>query len=86
MADKRYAIFEVVNEKRREIYVGATAEPIFQTIDLLRQRRPESIKDWNLDDVLAVRSVEFNLDEKRAQAFVEKYVQTGSPSGWRFLI
>ena len=85
MAEQRgYTVFEIVNEKCREIYVGATRVPISQMTEALRRRRPDSIRHWNLDEVEPVRSIELDMSEKDARAFVENYVKT-SVSDWRFL-
>ena len=80
-----YTVFEIVNEKRREIYVGTTRDPIFQMVDAIRRQRPESIMDWDLDDMKPIRSIEFNMGEKDAHAFVENYVKTSEADGSHFL-
>ena len=86
MAEQRgYTGFEIVNEKCREIYVGATRDPISQMPEALRRRRPDSIRHWNLDEVEPVRSIELDMSEKDARAFVENYVKTSVADGWRFL-
>ena len=80
-----YTVFEIVNEKRLEIYVGVTRDPILQMIETIRHRRPDSIRHWNLDEVEPVRSIELYMSEKDARAFVENYVKTSVADGWRFL-
>ena len=80
-----YTVFEIVNDKRQEIYVGATRDPIFQMADALGRRRPQSINDWDLADMKPIRSIEFNLSEKDAQAFIENYIKTGLSKSWKFL-
>jgi hypothetical protein len=86
VAEQRgYIIFEIANEKRHEIYVGATRDPIFQMEEALRRQRPASIKDWDIDDLKPIRSIEFNVSENDARAFIENYVKTGVPDGWKFL-
>ena len=80
-----YVVFEIVNEKRREIYVGATRDPIFQMTDALRRQPPHSIQHWNFEEVGAVRSIEFNMGEKDARAFIANYIQTGLSKDWKFL-
>ena len=74
-----------MNETRQEIYVGATRDPIFKMADSLRRRRPESIENWDLDDMKSIRSIEFNMSEKDARAFIENYVKTGLSKSWKFL-
>ena len=86
MPDQRgYTVFEIVNEKRLEIYVGVTRDPIAQMIETIRRRRPDSIRHWNLDEAGAVRSIESDMGEKDARAFIENYVKTSVADGWRFL-
>ena len=79
-----YTVFELVNEKRLEIYVGAARAPLVQAAGALHPRS-ESIKDWDLDDAGAVRGIEGDMSEQDARAFIKNYVQTALPEGWRFL-
>ena len=80
-----YTVFEIVNEKRHEIYVGATRDPISHMPDSIRRRRPESIKDWDLEDMKPIRSIEVNMGEKDTRAFIENYIKTSVADGWHFL-
>ena len=82
---KSFAVFEIVNERRREIYVGATSDPIFRIISHLRAQKPVSIGEWNLDDAATPRSVEFNMDEADARTFIQNYVKTALAQGWKYL-
>ena len=86
MAEKRGClVFEIVNEKRREVSVGATRDPIFQMTYVLRRRPPDSIQHWNFDDMSTLRSVGFDMGEKDARVFVEKYVRSIKTEGWKYL-
>ncbi len=86
MADRRaFTVFEIVNEKRHEIFASFTADPIFQMTDALRRRPPEPIKHWDFNDVGTIRSIEFHMSEQQAMAFLADYIKTNLPSGWRFI-
>ena len=80
-----YTVFEIVNEQRHEIYVGATRDPISQMPDAIRRRRPKSIKDWDLDDMKPIRSIEVNMGEKDARDFIGNYVKIAMSKAWHFL-
>ena len=80
-----YIVFEIVNEKRQEIYVGLTRDPILRMTENLRRRRPVSIQHWNPDEIGTVRGIEFDMGEKDARAFLENYTKTRLADGWRFL-
>lgn len=82
---KGYTVFEVVNEKRREIFVSLTIAPMVEAIAALSRARPAAIKSWQLSDATTFRSIEFGLSEKDARAFIANYAKTGLPEGWRFL-
>lgn len=84
MDSRLYMVFEAVNEKRREIYVGAAYVSALQEIGALHPR-PESIKDWDLRDAKAVNRIEGDMPEEDARAFIQNYIRTSLPAGWRFL-
>ncbi len=58
---------------------------MFETIAKFRERRPESLQEWDLDDISNFRSLEFDLSERAARDYVDRYVASPLPKGWRFL-
>ena len=84
-ASKQFTVFELVNEKLREIYVAHTDGPVFGVVADLRRMAAPPIEHWNFDEVRPVRSIEFGLNEEDAHKFVQNYVQGDLPEGWRYL-
>lgn len=82
----RLTIYEIINEKRREIYVGSTDLPIFQLVREIAGKRPKAIKHWDLSDATSVRSIEFELGPRQAEKFIKDYAESRLPSGWRYLL
>lgn len=80
-----FTIFEVSNETRREIYVGMTDLPMFQATQLLRASPPRCLAHWRGEEPHAARSIEFDLSREDARRFIDHYVKTALPPGWRFL-
>lgn len=84
-ARKTFTVFELVNERLREIYVAHTDGPVFGVVADLRRLAAPPIEHWNFDEVRPVRSIEFGLNEEDARKFVQNYVQGDLPEGWRYL-
>ena len=84
-ATEIFTVFELVNDRLKEIYVAHTDDMIFQIVEDMRCRPATAIKHWNLDDVRPVRSIEFDLTEEDARRFIANYLGTALPNGWRFL-
>jgi hypothetical protein len=80
-----FTVYELVNDRLREIYVGRTSGPVFRVLRALRFRREPAIAHWDLDDALPLRSIEFGLNERDAARFIEHYAKTPLPDGWRYL-
>lgn len=81
---KTITVFEAINHDRKEIYVGMTTEPMFETIRRLKSAPPTSIREWDFDSIKDYRSIEFGLSEKDAKVFIDQYVKTAAPKGWRY--
>lgn len=79
-----YTIFEAINNKRHEIYAGMTRRAMHETIAELRRKPPIGMKEWDFSDV-NFRSIEFDLNETDAKTFLDTYVKTRLPKGWRFV-
>jgi hypothetical protein len=84
-ATASFTVYELVNEKLEEIYVGRTSGPVFRVLRALRFHKPSAIAHWSLDDARPVRSIEFEMNDPDSQRFIERYVQTPLPDGWRYL-
>lgn len=82
---ERLTVYEIVNERRREVFVGATDRPIFELAAAFQRKLPAELADWDVKDCTAIRSVEFDLSPEKAQAFIEAYSKSGIPPGWRFM-
>lgn len=80
-----FTVFELVNDRLREVYVGRTSEMVFAAEYSLRRSPAPAIEHWNLDDVRPARSLEFDLDDEDAERFIADYVSAALPNGWRFL-
>ena len=80
-----FTVFEIVNLELKEIYVGATRRAIHELARRLHLETHEPIKHWDLREAEPIRSIEFDLKESDARAFIVNYVKTNLPEGWRFL-
>ncbi|MDE2039605.1 MAG: hypothetical protein KGO96_00765 [Elusimicrobia bacterium] len=83
--EQQYSVFEAINNKRKEIFVGITSRQICETITRIQAYRPSAIKHWNLDDVVNVHSIEFGLSKAQADALLEQYPKKNPQPGWRYL-
>lgn len=84
--EKLYCVFRIVNEVRKEIFLAASTRPIFEAIADIRLARPRALQAWNLTDITKFESLEFNLKEADAQAFVEARVKRGTQRGYRYIL
>ena len=83
--ERNYTVFEVINERRREIYVAKTDKAMFELVLELRRRLPPGIAAWRQEDITAIRSVEFSLTSEDADFFIKNYRGTGLPENWKFV-
>lgn len=82
--NRGYTVFEAVNKKRREIFVGVTRAPIFETISEMRFQDSRPVQGWSADERLTVRSLEFGMTLKEARAYAAGYIKSKSQKGWRY--
>lgn len=82
---KDFTVFELVNEKLREIYVAHTDGPVFSVVAELRRLSAPALRHWDFHDTRPVRSIEFGLSEEDARMFVKNYTRAELPDGWRYL-
>ena len=81
----KVSIFEVINERRKQIFVSSTTLPIFSVAKLLKEKPPAALADWRETDVTTLRSIEFGLSESEAEKFLAQYVRSPLPPGWSFV-
>ena len=87
MPDTRLTVFELLNEARKEIFVGASPLPAADAFDAIHRVVPLAIKHWDFAELgpNCLRVVEPNLPEAAARAFIATYVKTSLPAGWRYI-
>jgi hypothetical protein len=79
MLDKRYTVFEAVNETLHEIFVGMTASGLNT---MQRSVKAPEIKHWLETHAVTYRSVEFSLAASHAADFVLTHAKTLVKPGW----
>jgi hypothetical protein len=80
----QYTVFEAINKSRKEIFIGVTRSPVFETVAELRHARSRPVADWDPEDRVIVRSLEFGLSLKQAKLLVSGYTHSKPPKGWRY--
>lgn len=83
---RRYCVFRIVNEARKEIFLVATSQPIFRAIARIREHRPLDLQGWDLEDISRFESLEFNLSREAALDFVKARVERGTSRGYRYIL
>lgn len=80
-------VFEIVNEPLREIFLGATAQPVHEVMHSLVRRPPSVLAHWDFNKLApgCLRVVEGGLSPATAQEFLRIYLKTTLPEGWRFV-
>jgi len=85
LSKRSVSVFELVNERRREIYVGRTSRLIFAGAGVEPHAPVPELAHWDPADVRPPRHIEGDLSEHDAERFIAAYVNTPLPKGWRFL-
>lgn len=83
---RRYCVFRIVNDERKEIYLVATSKSIFEAISAIHRSRPHAIRDWDISDIAKFESLEFNLTKDAADHFVQARVANGLRRGYRYVL
>lgn len=78
-------VFEIVNLKRKELFVGRTTLPMNAMIAHHRHALPAPIKGWRDADDVEYRGLEFGLTAAAALEFARGYVSSFRRDGWRVL-
>ncbi|MDO8757634.1 MAG: hypothetical protein Q7J64_06470 [Elusimicrobiota bacterium] len=84
--DRHVIVFEAANDDLKEVYVAWTSRPIFQAKAELDARPPSVITHWHPQHQnIAFRSLEFNLPEVEAQAFITRLVAKHLSDGRKYV-
>ena len=75
------AVFEVIENKRQQIFVGLTELSLEQELARLKGSTAACFKGWDWESVM-VRPVEAFECPKLAKAFFERYAAKTPPPGW----
>ena len=84
VAADAYAVFEIVNTKLKEIFVGVAPSAALRAVPL-RLPANAPLLHWDLSEPEPVRVIELDLTERDARAFAATYAKRALPDGWRFL-
>lgn len=79
-------VFEVVNETLGEVYVGTTRGTMAELIESFRRERPKALAHWRREHRLNFRSIEFDLPQQAADAFVRNYAASIERLGCRAIV
>ncbi|HXT01951.1 MAG TPA: hypothetical protein VN915_14850 [Elusimicrobiota bacterium] len=78
----RVTVFEAVNRTRRQVFIGATTQPMHALIAGFRASPPAGTADWRPDEV-EFRSMAFDVDAREAADSIRRYAQ--AHEGWMVL-
>lgn len=80
-------VFEAVNEDLKEVYVTWTSRPIFEAMSDLGKEPPKILSHWKTTrHRVTFRSLEFDLSEELARAFIARHASKQLQSGWRYIL
>ena len=72
----RVAVYELLNETLREVYVGFTDQPLKTFAVHIKKHRPTEVKHWRNGQSLVFRCVEPGIPIDDAPSFLGRYVGT----------
>lgn len=78
----RVTVFEAINRRRNELFIGATPNPMHVLIVRFRESPPRGTASW-LPDEVEYRSLAFDLDVEEAAACIRRYA--AAQTGWKVL-
>lgn len=76
-------VYHIFNERRLELFIGATELNLGALIEKLLQDPPPPLKPWKPEERAHVREVQVFGTLKQARAYVE--AQLDRPAAWRVL-
>jgi len=68
----RLTVFEAINRKRKEIFIGSTPQPMHAAIADFRASPPPGTAFWKPEDV-EFRSLAFDVAADKARAVIRLY-------------
>lgn len=78
------SVFEVLNETRGELYVGATWR-LKDLDDFNRMTPPRAVRHWKAGEALRFRTIEYGLPQADAPVFIERYRTSDLVKSWKVL-
>ena len=80
-----FTVYELVNDRLREIFVGLTEAPLHVELTRHRMLPDPMLLRWGLDELRQVRVVEIFRDRGSAEDFFRRYSRRPVEAGWRVL-
>ena len=84
VAADEYTVFEIVNARLKEIFVGVASDAELRAVPL-RLPSNATLLHWGLSESEPAHPIQLDLTKRAADIFVENYVKSALPNGWRFL-
>ena len=79
-------VFEVINQTRKEFFVGTTILGMHEVIEQHRDAPPSAIAHWQQGDKINYRSIKFDLPVKDAAQFIETHAKRlARTSNWKVI-
>ena len=82
MLNRRFTVFEAVNDTIKEIFLGTTDAGMEEVVDQHQASLPERIAHWKPDHRVRYRGVEFMLTAGQARKRVVSYGRAVDRPGW----
>ena len=82
-SNRSVAVYELLNETLREVYVGFTDQPLETFAVHIEKHRPPEVKHWIDGQSLIFRCVEADIPADDAPGFIGRYVGTVAAAGMR---
>jgi len=82
-SNRRVAVYELLNETLREVYVGFTDQPLETFAVHIARHRPPEMKHWLDGQNLIFRCVAPDIPADDAHSFVGRYAGTVAAAGMR---
>ena len=68
-------VFKVINQTRKEYFLGTTILSMHEVIEQNRDTPPPGIAHWQQTDKIDYCTIKFNLPVKDASQFIETHAQ-----------
>jgi hypothetical protein len=77
------AVFEAVNESRKEIYLGTTSRLIASLIKEFRTAPPERVAHWKRRHRVRFYFIEYAISRRAAAALVKRNAPRRADESWK---